>query len=466
MAKLKATKANFIDDVQVTTDCLTGRAGLNLFARYLRGIGIYPHFSRLFASVRKNSKGLPIDEAFKQIACFFFDGTSRHLTYFDDLAKDPGYAAVIETSQEKLASSHAIKRLFAGMSWQRALRFRRLLLQLFLWRLKLEAPKVIILGLDTMVMDNDDALKREGVKPTYKKILGFAPLQMTWDRFIIDAVFRSGDTHSNHADHAVKMIKHVVHMIRTRYSQNVPILIRLDSGFTDQKLFNLAESLGVGYVCGGRFVNDIKALVKDTPESAYQHHFGKAEEDVWEFLEFGDRRATWKQFRRAIFWRPLLEEKQFLLPGSRPGTLVYTNLGMGGAVDQLLHASGLEHMTKTEAVIHAYHGRGEDELVHRSFKEFGFEELPFKRFAPNTAVYYAMVTAFFLLETFKQDVSASVIPTTSFPTTLRRRLVDVAAKVVSHSGRLVLKITADVMTRLNFKELWHRCLSVPRIAWA
>jgi len=87
MAKLKATKANFIDDVQVTTDCLTGRAGLNLFARYLRGIGIYPHFSRLFASVRKNSKGLPIDEAFKQIMCFFFDGTSRHLTYFDDLAK-------------------------------------------------------------------------------------------------------------------------------------------------------------------------------------------------------------------------------------------------------------------------------------------------------------------------------------------------------------------------------------------
>jgi hypothetical protein len=52
---------------------------------------------------------------------FLLPGTSRQLTYFDDLAKDPGYAAVIETSQENLASSHAIKRLFAGMSWQRAL---------------------------------------------------------------------------------------------------------------------------------------------------------------------------------------------------------------------------------------------------------------------------------------------------------------------------------------------------------
>jgi hypothetical protein len=72
MTKPKATKANSIDDVQVTTDCLPGRAGLILFARYLRGIGFYPHFSRLFASVRKKSKGLPIEEAFKKIMCFFF----------------------------------------------------------------------------------------------------------------------------------------------------------------------------------------------------------------------------------------------------------------------------------------------------------------------------------------------------------------------------------------------------------
>ena len=41
-------------------------------------------------------------------------------------------------------------------------------------------PPVVILGLDTMVMDNDDAPKRHGVKPTYKKVLGSQPLQMTW----------------------------------------------------------------------------------------------------------------------------------------------------------------------------------------------------------------------------------------------------------------------------------------------
>ena len=58
-----------------------------------------------------------------------------------------------------------------------------------------------------MVMDNDDAPKRHGVKPTYKKVLGFQPLQMTWGRYIIDAVFRGGDKHSNHGDTAAKMIQ-------------------------------------------------------------------------------------------------------------------------------------------------------------------------------------------------------------------------------------------------------------------
>jgi hypothetical protein len=43
-----------------------------------------------------------------------------------------------------------------------------------------------------MVMDNDDALKREGVDPTYKKVKGFQPLQMYWGRYLIDAIFRNG----------------------------------------------------------------------------------------------------------------------------------------------------------------------------------------------------------------------------------------------------------------------------------
>ena len=466
MSKHKSNRARFIDDVQVTSECLTGRAGLNLFSRYLRSIELFPHIDRLFGSMRKHPKGAPIDELFKQVLCFLFDGTSRHLAHFDVLAEDPGYAAAIETSLEDMASSHTVKRFYRAFSPQRTYLFRRLLLQLFLWRLTITPPKVIELNIDTMVMDNDHALKRHGVKPTYKKVKGFQPLQMTWGRYIIDAVFRGGDKHSNNGDTVEKMIRHVVRMIRTRYSETIPIIIRMDSGFFDQDLFAEIEKLDIGFICGGKFYGDIKAMIEALPEAAYDHHFGKTDEDVWQCFEFGDRRKSWNRFRRAIFWRPLLEEKQFLLPGTRPGTVVYTNLGMGGVIDQQLRDAGHGFMLETNAVIHSYHQRGADELVHRAFKDFGSEELPFTHFIHNSAFYYTMLLGFFLFEAFKEDVSEPVIPVKAFPTTLRRRLVDVAAKVVTHAGKTVLKVTAVAMESLRFKELWERCLCAPRFAWS
>lgn len=122
-------------------------------------------------------------------------------------------------------------------------------------------------------------------------------------------------------------------------------------------------------------------------------------------------------------------------------------------------------MTSADAIIHSYHQRGADELVHRSLKDFGFEEMPFLRFAPNAAFYYSMLLGFFLFEAFKEDVTPPVLPVTAFPTTLRRKLVDVAAKVVTHAGRLVLKLTSAALDTLRFKELWERCLTAPRFAW-
>jgi hypothetical protein len=95
--------------------------------------------------MRKHPKGLVIDEFFKQVRCILFDGTSRHLSHFDVLAKDAGYAAGIETRPESMASSHTVKRFFTAFSWPRIFLFRRLLLQLFLWRLKLVKPPVITL---------------------------------------------------------------------------------------------------------------------------------------------------------------------------------------------------------------------------------------------------------------------------------------------------------------------------------
>ena len=179
-----------IDKVEITSDTLTSRGGLTLFVRYLQNILIFPHLERLFGGIRKNGKGQSVAEIFKQLFSFFLDGTSRHLAYFDVLKDDAGYAGSIETEKEALLSCAAVKRFFKAFSWYRIWLFRRLLQQLFLWRLKISQPQLIELGIDTMVMDNDEAQRRHGVEPTYKKVKGFQPLQMSWGRFIVDAVFR------------------------------------------------------------------------------------------------------------------------------------------------------------------------------------------------------------------------------------------------------------------------------------
>ncbi len=101
-----------ITKIDVTGDTLTGRGGLALFVRYLSGINIYAILFEHFSGIRKSIKGVSVWNIFKQIFCFLYDGTSRHLVYFDQLKKDEGYAAVIENSSNKMLSSHQVKRFF------------------------------------------------------------------------------------------------------------------------------------------------------------------------------------------------------------------------------------------------------------------------------------------------------------------------------------------------------------------
>jgi hypothetical protein len=441
-----------IDDVEVTDDVLTSRAGLTLFVRYLRNITLFPYMEQLFGPIRKSCKGQAIGEIFKQLFCFLIDGTSRHLVYFDTLKKDEGYAKTIESDSAHLLSSHSVKRFYKSLWFPSTHLFRRVLLKLFGWRLQIVKPSVIILGVDTMVMDNDEAEKREGVKPTYKKEKGFQPLQMTWMRFMVDAIFRSGDKHSNHGTDVEKMVRRMVTFIRKEYSQEVPIIIRLDSGFFDQKLFKVFESLKVGYICGGKLYEDIKVQVTKMDPTSWDRF--KNRNQVWEHVEFMDRRDSWDQSRRAIFCHPLYKEQQMLLNFARPDTMIYTNLGMGTELDKELVKAGMEKMLTAQGIIEAYHDRGGDELVNRALKDFGSEQLPFKRFHQNAAFYFTMLIGFFIYEAFKEDVCGSVVEVSSYATTLRRKIIDVAGKIVHHAKKTTLKITQAAWQALDFYQLW------------
>ena len=251
-------KKQIIDAIQPTDEHLTSRAGLALFAQYLQIIRLMPIIERMFGSMRKNKKGIAVSDFFAQILCFFMDGSSRHISWFDHLKRDEGYAALLSCSEQDLASSHAVKRFFGKFSFVRVYLFRHLLQILFIWRLKKTCPTVIVLGLDSMVLDNDDAMKRHGVQPTYKKVKGFHPLQMNWGRYMVDAVFRGGSKHSNHGKTVQEMLVHIVKKIRREYRDDVPIMVRMDAAFFDEKIFETCERLNIGYLCGGKSYANVR----------------------------------------------------------------------------------------------------------------------------------------------------------------------------------------------------------------
>lgn len=464
MAQSPFADKPIIDRLDTTSDTLTSRGGLTLVSRYLRGIGLMPEMDRVFGSLRRSGKGQPVGELFHQILCFFMDGTSRHLVRFDAVKEDEGYAAAIETAREKMASSHMIKRFFCAFKGPQTWLFRRVLQQLFLWRLRQLQPQVIVLGIDTMVMDNDEALKRHGVEPTYKQVKGFQPLQITWGRFVVDAVFRGGSKHSNAGDAVANAVRHLVSRIRMQHGNDMPIVVRTDSGFFDQKLFSVFEDLRVGYICSGKLYADIRAYAAQADASLWCAHQNK--EQAWQYLEFGDRRGNWIRGRRALYTRPVYEGEQRLLAFARPDNVIYTNLGRGDAIDALLERAGRREWLDASRIIELHHGRGADELVHRSLKEFASEMLPFKRFAPNSAFYYTMLVAHFLFESFKEDVTAPVVAVTVRPTRLRRTLIDFAAKLVRTGGQRILKVTAATMKQLDLHELWRRSGSPPSFVWS
>ncbi|MDV7400487.1 hypothetical protein RZS08_54230, partial [Arthrospira platensis SPKY1] len=91
--------------IEATDENLSSRGGLVLFTKYVESLAITGLLSEQFSRLRKNGKGAKLEELFKQVLCFFADGTDFSMTRFDVLQRDPGYAGVIESRPNELVSS-------------------------------------------------------------------------------------------------------------------------------------------------------------------------------------------------------------------------------------------------------------------------------------------------------------------------------------------------------------------------
>ena len=185
-----------------------------------------------------------------------------------------------------------------------------------------------------------------GPKETSK--LGFAPIDKAsevqyrlvmqperWQQDLGGNILRFDDQGrdvQSKADTAQKTLSHLIQKIRRKYRSDVPIIVRLDSGFFDQKLLQVLETLEVGYIVAGKLYGDVQQYILQLEETAWG--VSRNGDQEWHYVELGDRRGSWDKFRRALFCRPAYENRQRLLAFARPDQILYTNLGCGCAVER------------------------------------------------------------------------------------------------------------------------------------
>lgn len=457
-----------ITKLGVTNDKIPARGGIPLYLRYIQNIKLFGLMSiNLTPLLVINSKGLQLQQFIKQMLAFFIDGADMSISGFDRKGKDKGYAALLENHASGMASPHQIKRSFIKFIFIKDGIFNKILHGLFIWRLLIENPKIIILGIDTMVMGNDGSKKREGNEPTYKKKKGFQPLHICWGPSLIDVLFRKGSAHSNHGTDYTDRVKVVVELIRKRYSKEAPIIICADSGFADQKAFSCFENkLHIHYITTSRLYKDVRNYAELIKTDAYcEFTNGKV---VWRYFEFANKRTSWEKFRRSIFTTLSCDgQGQYLMGFNKTDSLIYTNIGNNKIADERLRAAGGESFFEASAIIQLSHKRGADELIHRSIKEMATkEQLPFKKFGMDRAYYFILVISHFIFEAYKRDVTVGAVPISVYPNTFRRRLIDFAVKTTFGGRNVFLNVTRGIYETFKLDNIWQKCQSPPVIQFA
>ncbi len=191
-------------------------------------------------------------------------------------------------------------------------------------------------------------------------------------------------------------------------------------------------------------------------DSACQNHYGKCDEDIWQLTPTLALPPELGQVPSGRLLRRCCRRRDFpaMLPS---GTFVWwLNPGMRcrWGIDQQLRDAGLDVMTCSEAAVQAYHERGTDELVHRSFKRFSFRWTAIHALRAEQGAVSHHADRFSLFEAFVRMYLPQQFYQRFSPTTLRRKVVDVAAKIVRHAGRSILKVATFTPEALRFKELW------------
>jgi hypothetical protein len=296
-------------------------------------------------------------------------------------------------------------------------------------------PEVELLVIDadaTLVTAHSD--HKEGAAGTYKGSFGFAPLLAYLDRGQapgepLAGILRPGNAAPGAADDLVELVDLALAQL-PRIATDQPVLVRSDSAGASTRLAWHLREQGVAFTLGMQIDAHVREAILTQPEPAWTPAVdpsGQARPGA-EVVELTGRidLHSWPAGTRAICRRE----------DAHPGAQLRFTDHNGHRFQVFLTDQPDGDLARLE-LRHRQRARVEDRI--RAAKATGLANLPFDRWRRNQ-VWLELVLAAQDLLCWTQALLVDGALALAEPKALRYRLLHVAARVVRHARRMILRL--------------------------
>jgi hypothetical protein len=290
------------------------------------------------------------------------------------------------------------------------------------------APERIIIDIDaTLITSHSD---KQGAAGTFKGGFGFHPLLAYLDetREALAAVLRPGNAGANTASDHLRVLDLALEQLG-QVDASGPIVVRTDSAGATHQFTDELRAARINFLMGYDLTEAVREAILKLPEAAWApaiRQDGEDRDGAW-VAEITDRLdlTTWPDGTRVIVRR----ERPH--PGAQ---LSFTDHDGHRFLATLTDLDGdpveLERLHRARA-------SAEDRI--RAAKHTGLENLPFRDFDHN-AVWLELSLIAQDLTAWTQHLALDGELAVCEPKTLRYRLLHVAARVVRHARRMILRL--------------------------
>lgn len=250
---------------------------------------------------------------------------------------------------------------------------------------------------------------------------------------------RSGDAHTS--NNFLPFLEDTLHRLKDKSIS----LVRMDSGFYDQKIFRYLEQKNLSYIVAAK-------MYKPLQRKIYEQRTWLSIDDGVEIAETVYKSPFWQRARRLIIVRRRVDPKQSESPIGKQLTLfkeeeLYDNYRYSCYITNLtLSASDIWRLYRQRAV-------SENRIKELKY-DFGFQSFNLKNFwGTEAALNFAMI-AYNLMSLFRQFILNS--KTQQRLSTLRYRTFSIGAYLVRDGRYIVLKLSLALKRREWFTGLWEQ----------